>query len=230
MMHGLILAGGDGSRLLASGIATAKALVEIDGRLQVHRLIEGLSHSGCATITCAIREDLADDLARVIENPAIRIVPVREPTSLHTLDAALRTIPDGDVLCAMVDTVMPLSDWDMASRRAAAALGNADAVVVVTPFVEDEKPLWVEVDADGRVRAFGVRGEHALVTGGVYWFRPRARAAATAAVAAGVERMRGFLGSLLERGMTVDAVEVAKIVDVDTSADLLAAIQLLGAT
>ena len=34
-MHGLILAGGDGSRLLASGVTVPKALVRIAGRPQV---------------------------------------------------------------------------------------------------------------------------------------------------------------------------------------------------
>ena len=41
------------------------------------------------------------------------------------------------------------------------------AVLAVTPFVADEKPLWVDLDADGRVSALGGTAG-AFVTAGVY--------------------------------------------------------------
>jgi len=39
MMQGLILAGGEGSRLVADGVDTPKALVEVAGRPQILNLI-----------------------------------------------------------------------------------------------------------------------------------------------------------------------------------------------
>ncbi len=53
---------------------------------------------------------------------------------------------------------MPAADWDEAHRLAEIGLRGAAAVVAVTPFVDDEKPLWVDAASDGSVRAFGVRG------------------------------------------------------------------------
>jgi NDP-sugar pyrophosphorylase family protein len=227
-MHGLILAGGDGSRLLASGITVPKALVPIGGQPQLRRVADACRRAGCETVTCAVRDDLAATAAFALEGDEVTVVPVRTATSLHTLAAGLRAIPPGDVLCTLVDTVMPAADWNSAHVAAVWALRDADAVVAVTPFVDDESPLWAEVAMDGTVRGFGHRVEPAVVTGGVYWFSPAARTAAGAAVDAGVMRLRGYLARLIETQHRVRAVEVRRIVDVDTSADLALAVALVG--
>jgi NDP-sugar pyrophosphorylase family protein len=227
-MHGLVLAGGEGSRLAATGVTVPKALVPIGGRAQVARMVVACRRVGCETVTCAVREDLAPAVTAAIADSRVRVVAVRTPNSLHTLEAGLRAVAVGDVLCTLVDTVMPAADWDRAHHDAVLALRDADAVVAVTPFVEDDSPLWADVTPDGVVRAFGRRGTRDLVTGGVYWFNPTARLAATAAVGAGVMRLRGFLGGLIDGSHRVRAIEVRKIVDVDTSADLDAALALIG--
>ncbi len=228
MMHGLILAGGEGSRLAASGVANPKAVMELGGRPHVQRLVRTLWRLGCDTVTCAVREDLAELVAAAVDDPRVSMVPVRTPTSLHTLDAGLRAIPDGVVLCTLVDTVMPNADWDASHAAAIRALASAAAVVAVTPFVEDEAPLWADVSADDVVAAFGRRGTRPLVTGGVYWLNSSARSVAADAVNAGVQRLRGFLARLVDSGLVVRAVEVERIVDVDTAADLRAALALVG--
>ncbi len=227
-MHGLVLAGGEGSRLAASGVTVPKALVRIGGQAQVVRMVAACRRVGCETVTCVVREDLATAVVAALADSRVQVVAVRTPTSLHTLEAGLQAIGDGDVLCTLVDSVMPAADWDEAHRLAVLALRGAAAVVAVTPFVDDEKPLWVDAATDGAVRAFGVRGARDLATGGVYWLSPVAREVASSAVASGVQRLRGFLGALIERELLVRAVEIAKIVDVDTSADLDAALALIG--
>jgi hypothetical protein len=174
-----------------------------------------------------VRDDLAAAVRAALAGSAVTIVPLRMPTSLHTLAAGLRTVPSGDVLCTLVDTVMPSSDWNTAHAAAVRGLQDADAVVAVTPFVDDDSPLWVEVAADGTVRSFGRRVEPAVVTGGVYWLGQRARAAAGEAVDAGVQRLRGYLARLVDTQHKVRAVEVRRIVDVDTSADLALAVALV---
>ena len=115
-MHGLILAGGEGSRLLASGITVPKALVPIAGRPQVVRMVAACRRVGCETVTCAVREDLVSPVTAAIADPSVRVVSLRTPTSLHTLEGGLRTLPAGNVLCTLVDSVMPAADWDAAHR------------------------------------------------------------------------------------------------------------------
>ena len=102
-----------------------------------------MSSRRCETVTCVVRADLAPAVAAALADSRVQVVPVRTPTSLHTLDAGLRAIGEGDVLCTLVDSVMPAADWDEAHRLAVIALRGAAAVVAVTPFVDDEKPLWV---------------------------------------------------------------------------------------
>ena len=228
-MQALILAGGEGSRLRADGVAIPKALVPIGGQPQVVRLIDRFRQLGCETVTCAIRADLAPLVQLAIDDPLVRVIPVRTPSSLHTLAAGLRRVAEGDVLCSMVDTVMGDADWGAAHAAATVALRSAAAVVAVTPLVDDESPLWVDTDPDGRVLAFGHRGDAGFVTGGVYWFGPAARAAAMEAIASGVERMRGFLAFLVDAGHPVRAVSVERIIDVDRRHDLDMARALVGA-
>ena len=226
-MQGLVLAGGEGSRLSATGISVPKALVSVAGQPQLLRMIAACRRAGAETVTCALRDELVSAAADLVEAAGADVVAVHTPSSLHTLVAGLRAAPAGDVLCTLVDTVMRSAEWDRANASACVALQSADAVLAVTPFVSDDSPLWVDVAPDGTVVRVGVRGVRPLVTGGVYWFNPAARRAAADALDAGVSRLRGFLAWLIEHQMRVSAVEVPAIVDVDTSGDLDAAVALL---
>ena len=224
-MHGLILAGGEGSRLAASGVTTPKALVPVRGVPQLVRLARILERAGVESLTCLVRQGVPLDPIR----PALArlAVPIRireclTPSSLHTLVAGLAETPPGDIFCTMVDTVMPVADWlrVYADARALLATG-ADVVLAVTPFIDDERPLHVVRDASGRVTRVTDDPESApLVTGGVYAFGPRARAEAAAVLAAGRERMRAFLQSAVVTGCDVRTVEVERIVDLDHRRDL----------
>jgi len=245
-MHGLILAGGTGSRLAADGVDGPKAAVEIAGRPQVERLIETFASLGCPTITCMLREEAAGSELRhepgapttrnLIESAAartrtpVRVVPCRTPSSLHTLVDGLAAVPTGDVFCTMVDTVMRAQDWRHVYATAVDLLADgADAVLAVTPFVDDERPVWVERDSTGIVRRLGDGAvSPPCVTGGVYAFGSAVRREAVYARRAGVSRMRGFLARMVDEGARVATVEVTRIVDVDRRQDLELANAWLG--
>jgi NDP-sugar pyrophosphorylase family protein len=227
MMQGLILAGGDGSRLAADGVETPKALVEVAGRPQVLHLIQTLEELGCESITCMIRDGVR------IEAPASVVVrSCRTPSSLHTLIAGLAVIPPGPVFCTMVDTVMPAADWRRVYAEVTDKLQEGSfAVLAVTPFVDDELPVYVWRDAQGRVTDIADRPSNgaasAVVTGGVYGLSPGARRLATVAVSS-ASRMRAFLKLLVEVRAPVATVEVPKIIDLDHKRDLEAAETWLG--
>jgi hypothetical protein len=129
----------------------------------------------------------------------------------------------------MVDTVMPARDWQRVYEEATRQLADgADAVLAVTPHVDDERPLWVERGPDGEAKRIGGRPVMPpCVTGGVYAFGPRARAAAIRVRREGGSRMRYFLSALVDEGARVATTEVALIVDLDHKSDLGVADALL---
>jgi NDP-sugar pyrophosphorylase family protein len=233
-VHGLILAGGEGSRLAADGLTTPKALVEIDGTPQLVRLVEQLARLGCSSITCMLNESTVDwlrggtggamrEAARRLDALAT-VVPCRTPSSLHTFVAGLEHVPPGRVFATMVDSVMAPNDWQRCYDRARELVAaSADAVFAVTPALEhDDAPLWVRTDADERVVAIGpeAASPRARVTGGVYAFGPRARAHAAVVLDSGGHRMRNFLADLVASGADVRAVDLPNIIDIDHRSDL----------
>jgi NDP-sugar pyrophosphorylase family protein len=232
-VHGLILAGGEGSRLAADGVRTPKALVEVAGQPQIVRLVDTMTRLGCRDITCMVREGLPPVATLLPAEPAIPVdtITCLTPSSLHTLVAGLTAAPHGAVFCSMVDTVMPWADWQRAFAAVQQHLGaGADAVLVVTPATDDDRPLYVGVDAGGRVRSIGdQRVEPATVTGGVYGFGAAARRLAADALDQGLERMRAFLGLLVQNGRAVFAVNVPRVIDLDRARDLADANAWLGA-
>jgi NDP-sugar pyrophosphorylase family protein len=225
MMQGLILAGGRGARLAADGVDTPKALVEVAGQPQIVHLVETLSELGCGSITCMVRDGI-----RFSVPPEVQVRSCRTPSSLHTLVEGLALVPPGAVFCTMVDTVMPVADWRRLYRGVAARLAAGSlAVLAVTPFVDDERPLYVTRDAAGlAVDISDTLAPPPLVTGGVYGLSPAARPIAAEAVRT-LPRMRDFLRLLVQRGGPVATVEVPRIIDLDHKRDLDAATAWLGA-
>ncbi len=136
-MHGLILAGGEGARLVTDGIRRPKPVVEIAGEPQILRLVETLEALGCATITCMVRDgfpEVLEALRRGPTGPPMHVVACRTPSSLHTLVQGLAVAPTGDVFCSVVDSVMRERDWRCVYRSAERHLAaGADAVLAVTP-------------------------------------------------------------------------------------------------
>jgi choline kinase len=223
-MHGVILAGGEGSRLLADGVATPKPLVRLAGRTQLARLATTLHRLGCSGVSALVRAEYAGEAAVAVADVGgwLRIVPCSTPSSLHTLAAAVDAAPPGPLFCTMVDTVMPPSDWRLVYTETSRRLADgAAAVLAVTPYVDDESALWVKRDAAGRVVRLGSEPvDPPCVTGGVYGLAASLRPRIVRAVAGGMSRLRRFLGSIVEDGLTVATVNVPRIIDLDRRRDL----------
>ena len=223
-MHGLILAGGEGSRLAAGGIAVPKPLVEVAGRPQIVGLLETFATLGCSSLTCAVRADFPA-VRRLLDGrrfgPPLTVVTCRTPSSLHTLAEGLLGIAAGPVFCSMVDTVMRPEDWEAVYGAAGRYLEEGvELVLAVTPYVDDESPVYVSRQGHD-VRAVSDEPlTPVCVTGGVYGLSAAARGAAVDAVARGVHKMRAFLKALVAEGRRVAAVEVPRIIDIDRPSDL----------
>jgi len=224
-MHALILAGGEGSRLRSDGVSMPKAFVELAGQPLLLRLGGNLRGLGCESVTALVRGSVLDRAGPRLfldASDAMRIVACETPSSLHTLARGLEQVPPGPVLCAMVDTVMRNSDWQELYVRGDQQLRRgADGCIAVTPFIDDERPLYVARHPAGAVAAFQESPSvPALVTGGVYFLSSRIRSLVPRVLELGIARMRGFLGWLVEHGYRIETWEVPRIVDLDRGRDL----------
>jgi hypothetical protein len=118
----------------------------------------------------------------------------------------------------MADTVLRQRDLnafvDFCRNLPADACG-----LLVTPYVDDEKPLWVEVDEGGMVQRFGSQSS-GLVTSGMYFLQPQAMEIAEEMLASGTQKMRGFLAGLGDRKIPIKTFVVSKTIDVDHPSDL----------
>jgi choline kinase len=231
-MHGLILAGGDGSRLARAKELPAKPLVQLGGRPLIARLTDQLLGLVDSQVACVVREDLREVSELLGGNERILLIWSRTPSSLHSLGLGLANLPPGPVLCTMVDTIMRSQDWQAAHRQMNNQLANgADVSLLVTPYVDDESALYVRRDGSGSVTELTDSPvEPLLVTGGVYGLSPRARALARDAIDSGRQRMRSFLKLAAECQLRVTTVEVPRVIDLDHPSDLEAAISWLSAS
>jgi NDP-sugar pyrophosphorylase family protein len=220
-MHGLVLAAGAGSRLVTSGLVTPKPFLEVGARTLVDRAVAMLDDLGVSTLTCLVREEHAEAATALVGQRA-RVLPCNTPSSLHTLALGFAALPPGPVFCALVDSVMRVEDWRRVFAVTAADLAaGADAVLAVTPFADDERPLYVARGPGGRVHR--ITDQPILpvcVAGGVYGFGDEARVLANDLLRRGRSRLRSLLTAMVSLGLDVTSTLVPRIVDVDRRADL----------
>ena len=100
--------------------------------------------------------------------------------------------------------------------------------MAVTDFIDDEKPLCVELDENRRIIRFSdTKEQFRYATGGIYYFSPRIFDVMNEVLATGTLRLRNFLRYLIDHGYTLCAFPFSKIVDVDHASDIRVAEQFL---
>ena len=213
-----IIAAGEGSRLRRDGWAMAKPLVPV---------------AGVPLIACVIRNFLAAGItsARIIvneeEEDCVRWVRSHFPdleadfivkTTASSLESFIEVTasPAGErMLVSTVDAWCAPTDFvrfvEAAERRPPDA-----TVLAITPLVADEKPLWIDVDAGGRVTGLGGDGG-ALVTAGMYLVPPSVRRMSPPP---GLGRLREYLTWLWRSGEPMYGDVVETVVDVDRAEDV----------
>jgi len=221
-----IIAAGEGSRLAKSGYPYPKPLAKLQGIPLIERLIAIFRRCGADTIHIIINEEatlLADYLQTYSAEAPIRIVRKTTPSSLHSFHELLKDIPSINELCATtVDTIFREEEFE-GYLHAFKTNTSLDALMAVTPFVEDESPLYVETNERGFITAFADKvtdnGE-ILVSGGIYALRGKSLACVEQAINNKIERMRNYQRLLLKNNLQVKAFTFDKIIDIDHLSDL----------
>jgi NDP-sugar pyrophosphorylase family protein len=225
-MRAGLIAAGLGERLRAAGLDLPKPLVPIAGRPLIDHVLDTVAAAGIDEVACIFNQH--DDAVeahcrRRSGGPRLHIVRRTTPSSMESLFTLAPHLQGERFLLLTVDAIFApalLRDF----LAAAAAHGDADAVLAVTDFVDDEKPLRIALDAGGRVTALGAEAEASpLITAGFYVLHPRVFAETAAARAAELGALRQWFGHLLRHGYRLAGAAIGKTVDVDRPSDIASA-------
>jgi len=226
-----IIAAGEGSRLRSEGVASPKPLVTVDGVPLIERLLKIFVRQGISEIVCIVNEWSLEVKQYVEEREfgvPVRFVVKTTQSSMHSLFALAPELRGGQFLLSTVDPIF--DEREFAGYLAAAREHSAvDGLLAVTGYVDDENPLYVELDASRRIVKFTKAEKTPWVTGGLYVFSPRIFDEMDAALGAGVERLRNFLAHLLRAGYALEGHPFSTIIDVDHVQDNRVAEALLRA-
>lgn len=230
-MNYAIIAAGEGSRLVQEGIAVPKPLVEIENKPMIRRLIDIFVGLNAETISVIVNEQMTEvrDYLRsiVAELPCTLNLVVRStPSSMHSFMEVSRIFPSGSkFILTTVDTIFRAEDFAGYVDAFEHASEDTDGLMGVTTFIEDEKPLYVDVDASGRITAFRDEpfGGMKYISAGIYGLRTSALDVLRRCMDNGVSRMRNYQRALVESGMRLYAYDLGKVLDVDHAGDIQAA-------
>lgn len=235
-MHFGIIAAGEGSRLAREGVEKSKPLLPICGQPMIGRLIGICIEAGASTVNVVINDfmpDVREYLEALGKNLPVRLnLKIQTtPSSMHTFYELTKIIPDGGRFVATtVDTIFreeAFAKYVEAFRESPAGI---DGMMAVTDYIEDEKPLYVDVDGNMDITAFLDRPYegHRYISGGIYGLDGKAVGILEGCMRRGVERMRNFQRELIASGLRLKAYPMGKIIDVDHVGDIVRAEELVG--
>ena len=232
-MHFAIIAAGEGSRLAQEGVALPKPLVELNGCPMIRRLIDIFLGCGAESISIIVNEEMTavKEYVQSLSLPVPLHLTVKStPSSMHSFYEVSRTFESGKFILTTVDTIFRPDEF---TRYVAAfdADDKADGFMAVTSFIDDEKPLYIDVDDNMRITAFLDKMQPGIkfISGGIYGLTPPALKVLENCMEKGVSRMRNYQRALVEAGLNLRAYPFKKIVDVDHQADIATAEAFLNA-
>lgn len=226
-MNYAIIAAGEGSRLVQEGVKLPKPLVRLNGTPMIKRLIDIFMRHNPESLSIIVNEQMTQvrEYLESLELPVpLRLTVKTTPSSMHSFWEVSRCFGSGKFCLTTVDTIFRDDEF---SRYIDAfeADDNADGYMAVTSFIDDEKPLYIDVDSDNRITAFrdepfdGVK----YISGGVYGLTTPALDTLRRCMDNGVARMRNYQRALVDDGLNLRAFAFDKIVDVDHAGDIATA-------
>lgn len=226
-----VIAAGEGSRLAAEGIESPKPLVKVDGEMLIDRLIRIFMDNDaeeivviCNDLTTLVSRHLLDLQQNGLKGRPIplRFVVKSTPSSMHSFFEISRYLNDGPFCLTTVDTIFRPEEFKAyidAFRQQAD--DGVEGMMGVTDYIDDEKPLYVEVDDHRRITAFLDKSDECkYISGGIYGLTQRAITTLQACIDRGESRMRNFQRALIADGLKLKAYPFTKVLDIDHASDI----------
>jgi NDP-sugar pyrophosphorylase family protein len=239
-MRFAVIAAGEGSRLAAEGIKEPKPLVRVGGEALLTRLLRIFRQNGATEVVVVCNDRTAPAVSSVISGE-VRLVVKSTPSSMHSLWAISPYLAGEPFVLTTVDTVF--NEQEFSRYVADFRCADADALMGITHYVDDEKPLWVGVEEEEREerreeRELLITGfydirtskfqtpDSEFVSAGIYGLKPQALKVLERCIERGESRMRNFQRALISEGLRVKAWQFGKVIDIDHASDILEAEKL----
>ncbi|MCQ2058823.1 MAG: NTP transferase domain-containing protein [Bacteroidaceae bacterium] len=220
-----IIAAGLGSRLQQEGILQPKPMIVINGKPMIGRLIEQFADNGAGCVDVIVNTSntqTRDYLMNTDFGIDVNLVVKDTPSSMHSLYELAKTgiCRNVDrVVVTTVDTVFDPADFKKYIN--ACRCSNANALMGITPFVDDEKPLFVDVDNQNVIQGYyDQKCSCSHVSAGIYGLDSQSFNVLERTVTQGMSRMRNFQRALIDNGLDVQAFRFGKVIDVDHATDI----------
>lgn len=226
-MNYAIIAAGEGSRLVQEGVKLPKPLVNLCGTPMIKRLIDIMTDCNPESLSIIVNEQMTEvrDYLESLKLPVpLHLTVKTTPSSMHSFYEVSRHFKDGKFILTTVDTIFREEDF-RAYVEAFETDDTTDGYMAVTSFIDDEKPLYIDVDADMRITAFRDRPFEGMkyISGGIYGLTAPALKVLENCMETGVSRMRNYQRALVEAGLNLKAYPFPKIIDVDHAGDIATA-------
>lgn len=220
-----IIAAGEGSRLAKTHPNSVKPLIPVAGKPLIHWIIDGLRSLGCreiAVLTNSRGNAVGPYLSSAFPDLTFNFITADTASSFESFRLVSLRLAETqeDFVVSTVDALIRPEDVTRFVKECRAS--RAVAGLALTLHVDDEKPLWADVNEAGLVTAVGADAKtHLAVTCGLYYLTRAAARRLPEAAAHG--RLRDFLTTLVASGARVSGVTLSKTLDVDRPEDLDAA-------
>ena len=187
-----IIAAGKGSRMASEGEMLPKPLVKIGGEPMIKRLIDSFMRCGATAISIIINEEM-DEVREYLNSlelpiPLDVIVKSTEGSLLSFYEISDR-LKDDKFCLSTVDSVFDEEEFEGYIEKFKSD-SDVDGYMAVTSFIDDEIPLYIDVDESNLITKFsdepweGVR----IISGGIYALSAKAELVSQCSKIAGTQK------------------------------------------
>lgn len=219
-----IIAAGKGSRMASEGEILPKPLVKIGGEPMIKRLIDSFIRCNATVISIIINEEMDEvrDYLQSLELPIPLDVIVKSTEgpllSFYEISDRLK---DDKFCLSTVDSVFDEDEF-VKYIDAFEKDNDVDGYMAVTSFIDDEIPLYIDVDENNYITKFSDESwdEVRIISGGIYALSVKAVKVLNDCIQNGITDMRDYQRELVKAGLKLQAYEFEKIIDVDHVNDI----------
>jgi len=154
-----IFAAGMGSRFVAAGCREPKPLIPLQGKPLLGHVLDNLFRADIEAVELLLNEEPFFDpvesyVSRLPKGSRIRTWRKTTRSSCESFGFLMERLGRPPFLLSTVDTIFSeeaLGEF----LRVRSYPSGCELVLAVTDFVHDEKPLWVEIDREGKITDLG---------------------------------------------------------------------------